>query len=597
MARPLTVVALAFALALTLPLSLAELGEARDLSSRLGGGPSGTSSPAGPPSPPPARPAQPAENPPHAEGIPVEAGLLPGPAPLAADGAGRLLYVFPADDGYGVFGSTRGGAGVSGTPFETIYRRKAAVATALALGADGTLCIGLQAGVDCIDPQGRIHHYQHDLLTNIVAAGFGGDGHLWVLRSTEGGVDGLQLVRAAPGFQQVNTVLTLRKNVEGFPGNGLAAGTDGSAYVPVIENDVHRVLKVAPNGRFERVADFWRLGGGIAVDGAGTVYAPGQKRPQSVDEQRHPVDVVFMQPAHGPSAFAARFPATPGGARFSGHAALGGDGTLYVIRWQRVRGDQGPPEERAVLWQVPLGRQGGRAAPGRVIDFRIPFIDGLADPRIDTADYAGPLLIARGARLIITGLNFEGKAGNRQVRIGGKPAPIETWSDERIVVRIPANAPGGEAPVQVAIDHVVSDPEFIEVKTADVPGWFQIGSPGLHAALRGNMGIIGYNARIVIDGVTDRGQRLRRDDAMETPGLYHIRLPNGEYTVTYAAAYVYREVWYGPGSQYVGSDHIPVKVPDQTMTFRIDDQHPITVWMPDMLGLDSEPAEGRRIGY
>src|SRR5690606_22834178 len=161
----------------------------------------------------------------------------------------------------------------------------------------------------------------------------------------------------------------------------------------------------------------------------------------------------------------------------------------------------------------------------------------------------------------------------------------------------PANAPGGEPPVQVAIDDVGPDLGSIEAKTADVPGWSQIGSPGLHAALRENKGLSGDSARNVIDGVTDRGQRLRRDDAMETPGLYHVRLPNGEYTVTYAAAYVYREVWYGPGSQYVGSAHIPVKVPDQTMTFRIDDQHPITVWMPDMLGLDSEPAEGRRIGY
>lgn len=567
----------------------ADSGEARDLSSRLGGRPSGT---AAPPEPlPPALP--PAESLPLFEGVPVEAAVLPVSGPFAADGAGRLLLVLPVGDGYGVFGSGRGPAGGVGGDFELIYRRKGAVATGLAVGADGTFCVGLTGGVDCIDPQGRIHHVEHELLTNIIGVAFAPDGHLWILRSTEGGTTSLQLVRAAPGFRRVESVLTLRRNVQGFPGNGLAAGPDGSAYLPVIENDVHRVLRVAPDGQFSRVGDFWRLGGGIAVDGAGTVYAPGVKRPQSVEEQRNPVDVLFMQTSQGPAAFAARFPAAPGGARFSGHVALGGDGTVYATRWQRVRIDEGPPQERAVLWQIPLGRGAVWRSAGTVIDFRIPFIDALTNPRMDVTDYAGPLLLPRGARLLITGMNFEGKEGERRVLIGGQQAPIEAWSDEGIVVTVPRDAAGGAARVQVAIDHAASDPEFVEVKTPDVPGWFQIGSPGMHLALRGNLGIIGYNAHIVIEGVTDRGQRVKRDESMETPGLYHIRLPNGEYSVTYSAAYVYNEVWYGRGNEYVGSAHIPVKVPAQFLTFRITDERPITVWMPDMLGLDETPPEGR----
>src|SRR5690606_5412975 len=112
---------------------------------------------------------------------------------------------------------------------------------------------------------------------------------------------------------------------------------------------------------------------------------------------------------------------------------------------------------------------------------------------------------------------------------------------------------------------------------------------------RGNMAIIGYNARFVIEGVTERGQRVARDESMETPGLFHTRLPNGEYTVTYSAAYVYhyQDVRYEMGSRYEASGHIPVRVPDQTMTFRITDEHPITVWMPDMLGLDGAAPGGR----
>src|SRR5690606_31676161 len=172
-----------------------------------------------------------------------------------------------------------------------------------------------------------------------------------------GNTTGLQLVRATPGFHRVESVLTLRRNVQGFSGNGLAAGPDGSAFLPVIENDVHRVLRVTPDGRFTRIGDFWRLGGGIAVDGAGAVLVPGVKRPQSVQEQRSPQDVVFLQTTGGAQGFAVRLPAAPGGSRLTGHAALGGDGTFYMTRWQRVRTDQGPPEERAVLWHVPLDRK------------------------------------------------------------------------------------------------------------------------------------------------------------------------------------------------------------------------------------------------
>src|SRR5690606_20292667 len=139
----------------------------------------------------------------------------------------------------------------------------------LTVGRDGTFCVGRHGGVDCVDPRGRISHHEHSLFDRTVAVALGADGHLWALRSTEGGTTGLQLVRAAPGFERVEPVLTLRRNVQGFSGNGLAPGPDGSVFVPVIENDVHRVLRVTPDGRFTRVGDFWRLGGGIAVDGTG----------------------------------------------------------------------------------------------------------------------------------------------------------------------------------------------------------------------------------------------------------------------------------------------------------------------------------------
>ncbi|MFS8535561.1 MAG: hypothetical protein FWJ65_10450, partial [Limnochordales bacterium] len=106
--------------------------------------------------------------------------------------------------------------------------------------------------------------------------------------------------------------------------------------------------------------------GGIAVDRAGAVYAPGVKRPQATHEQRNPQDVVFVHGDGIAPEFAARLPLQPSGAEFSGRLALGGDGTLYLTRRQRVL-IGGAPEEKFVLWQVPVGRA-GLAAQGRVID-------------------------------------------------------------------------------------------------------------------------------------------------------------------------------------------------------------------------------------
>ncbi len=73
---------------------------------------------------------------------------------------------------------------------------------------------------------------------------------------------------------------------------------------------------------------------------------------------------------------------------------------------------------------------------------------------------------------------------------------------------------------------------------------------------------------------------------METSGLFHLRLPNGEYAVRYNAAYVYNIVEYTAGNRYVGSAFVPVQVPEQIFTFSIADEDPIVVWMPDMLYLD-----------
>jgi len=69
--------------------------------------------------------------------------------------------------------------------------------------------------------------------------------------------------------------------------------------------------------------------------------------------------------------------------------------------------------------------------------------------------------------------------------------------------------------------------ETFEVKTADVPGWFQIGSPAHAAALRQLSIISGYSARIVIERLTDSGERVYLEETMETPGLFQTRLPNG----------------------------------------------------------------------
>ncbi|HEY8417990.1 MAG TPA: hypothetical protein VIK93_08140 [Limnochordales bacterium] len=164
--------------------------------------------------------------------------------------------------------------------------------------------------------------------------------------------------------------------------------------------------------------------GGIAVDRAGAVYAPGVKRPQATHEQRNPQDgVVFVHGDGIAPEFAARLPLQPSGAEFSGRLALGGDGTLYLTRRQRVM-IGGAPEEKFVLWQVPVGRA-GLAAQGRVIDFRIPFLDAVANPRLDEPDYAGPVMAAHGAVLELSGMNFEGKRGQRRVLINGAPAPIQ----------------------------------------------------------------------------------------------------------------------------------------------------------------------------
>lgn len=139
--------------------------------------------------------------------------------------------------------------------------------------------------------------------------------------------------------------------------------------------------------------------------------------------------------------------------------------------------------------------------------------------------------------------------------------------------------------MRVAIDHAFSDPEFIEVKTPEIPGWFQIGSPSMHAVLDGNLEIVSYHANVVIEGVTAEGKPVQRDDSMQTPGFYHVRLPNGEYTARFNAAYLHSIVL-STGNLYVGSYHIPVQVPQQSIRFHITDDDPVVVWMPEMLSLN-----------
>jgi len=224
-----------------------------------------------------------------------------------------------------------------------------------------------------------------------------------------------------------------------------------------------------------------------------------------------------------------------------------------------------------------LGRE---RAP--VIDFRIPYIHTMAAAGIDSSVYVGPVMVARGQSLLLQGLNFTGKDGAASVRIGHVSAPIEAWTEEAILVEVPQGAPAGEAPVYVQIDAVRSDPEFIVVKTPDVPGWFQIGSAGLKAMLTDHLVITGYHALITIEGVTDRGEAVRLTPDMETPGLFHTRLENGTYTATFAAAYLTSQVQFGAQNQYMGSQHTVTQVPEQRLEFVISDEAPVVVWIPEM---------------
>lgn len=510
---------------------------------------------------------------PLAEAVPEPVLVLVQDGPLAADGEGRVLMLRPLDNGYGLYGQVAGPvphAPDPADPFERIYRRKGVYATSLAVSGDGTICVGSLRDVECISPSGRVTLHQHPLLNNIIALAFAPDGHLWILRSTEGDAAGLQLVRATPGLGRIDAVLTLRRNIQGFRGNGLAAGPDGSAFVPVVENDIHRVLKVQPDGRFSRVGDFWRLGGGIAVDQAETVLAAGVKRPQSVQEQREPQDVLFGQAEGAAAAFAARFPVERGGSRMSSHQALGGDGDLYVVRWQRIPVEGAPAPERPVLWRVPVGRISA-AMPGRVIDFRIPFIDWVARPGL-VPEYEGPPLVAPGGPLAIVGENFVGKDGLARVLVGGRPAPILHWEDTVIVVLVPEDAPGGTVDVQVAIDEALSNAESMEVKTPEVPGWFQVGTSAVQEELVVPYLFEGYYGEIVVRGQTDQGEPVELREVLRQPGMFYTRLPNGEYEATFNAAY----------RSMAAGRPVAVQVPSQTAQFRITDAEPIAVWLPAM---------------
>src|SRR5690606_31300391 len=134
---------------------------------------------------------------------------------------------------------------------------------------------------------------------------------------------------------------------------------------------------------------------------------------------------------------AAQFPQAGGGpARLASYTALGGDGTLYVVRHQRVRAAEGPPVEAPVLWRVPVGNPSLHGSSARAIDFSIPHIASLSRLSPPPADYAGPLLVATGESLVIDGINFNGKQGVRQVSIGGVRAQIVSWTADRVVVRV-----------------------------------------------------------------------------------------------------------------------------------------------------------------
>lgn len=140
--------------------------------------------------------------------------------------------------------------------------------------------------------------------------------------------------------------------------------------------------------------------------------------------------------------------------------------------------------------------------------------------------------------------------------------------------------------VRVAIDDVPSNVEPLEVKTPDVPGWFQVGSPSMRSLLADNWSISGYHGVVTLEGITNAGTIIERVEVMDTPGLFHVRLPNGSYTATFHAAYVFSTVAHGQDFTFIGSSHTAVQVPEQTYVFHISDAEPIVVWMPQMLGSD-----------
>lgn len=608
-----------FALA---PAPLAPTAMARSLESRLGGSvppasspsetpeaPTGapeSGSPEAPQSPgPPESPESPAQAPSGASDRPHETRLielapLSEPGPLAADGAGQLFTVINAGGGYAIFRLLTGENSA-----EIVYRRKSAYATSLTLGYDGSLCTGLTDGVDCIDSLGLIEHYRDEALTHVLALALAPDGSLWVLRSASGGTDRLELYKAdrQAGASRIRfeQVLTFRQSVQAFTGNGMVALSDGSVVLPVVENGIHRLVRVDAGGRLSRIGDYFQLSGSIVAGAGDTLYVTGVKRPQSLQEQQAPYDALYVQPARanlaggnlsggaqaGAPVIEALFPPANGESRLTSYMALGGDGELYLLRRQRVLTPGEPAREMPVLWRATVDRAAVQGSQARAIDFRIPYIEAIIDPRmIDDAEYDGPVMVAPGQPLIIQGGNFYGKDGLAMLEIGGLPSPIEVWTGDVIVVTVPDGVGGGEREVRVRIDHVLSDPETIEVKTADTPGWFQIGSRGLEALLRNHLVIVAYNARITVEGTTDTGERFYRSDAMEPPGYYRLRLPNGEYEARFTAAYVQRNEVYGPGGEYVGSQHRPVVVPEQAVRFRITDEDPIVVWRPEMFGFE-----------
>lgn len=541
----------------------------RRLPSRLGGGPVTADGP-----------AQQSQAFVPVELVPEPVAVLTAAGPLAADGTGRLLMLVPAGDGYAV---TRYVA--ERQSFETIYRRKSAVGRALSIAPEGSFCIGTLTGVDCVNERGHAEHYEHPLLTNVLALTFTADGSMWVLRSTADGGDHLQLVRARRPLVDVETVLTLRQSVGSFVGNSMAPAADGGVFLTVVENETFRAVHVDSTGRLTRLDDLWRPGGAITIASDDVLFVTGVKRPQSLQEQRQPVDVVYYVIGETVS-LAGRFPVVPSGfsTRMSAYAALGGDGLLHLIRYEPVPGPAGPTTDEAVLWRVPTPVDSGLGPEAAVIDFRVPFVDKVENPRSAYADYVGPLLVGRGQPLRIVGENFNGKDGVRRVLVGGVPARVQRWADDIVEIVVPASAPPGQASVRVAIDDVPSNSETIEVKTPDVPGWFQVGSPSMHGLLADNWSISGYHGVVAIEGLTEAGTIVEQVEVMDTPGLMHVRLLNGTYTATFNAAYVLSDVSFGPQFQFVGSTHTAVQVPEQTYMFRITDAEPIVLWMPNMLG-------------